>query len=115
MRLLRGVAGALMWIASALVGLVGVVLCVTIILLPIGIPVLAAARRMFGASIRLMLPQAVAHPVKEAKRSARGQTKDVTKAAKRSAKKSGRGIGRAKVALQPTRKRRSWWRPWHHV
>jgi hypothetical protein len=40
MRLLRGLIGAVLWILAALLGLVGLVLCVTVILLPVGIPVL---------------------------------------------------------------------------
>ena len=40
MRLLRGLLGALLWILASVLGLVGVLLCVTIILLPVGIPAL---------------------------------------------------------------------------
>jgi hypothetical protein len=63
MRLLRGLAGALLWIVSALLGLVGVLLCVTIVLLPVGIPLLGYARRSFTMSLKMMLPRAVTHPV----------------------------------------------------
>ena len=70
MRFLRGLAGALLWILAALIGLVGALLCVTIVLLPLGIPLLGAARRMFTQSVRLMLPPSVAHPVKTARHSA---------------------------------------------
>jgi hypothetical protein len=69
MRLLRGLAGALLWILAALIGLVGVLLCLTVLLLPLGIPLLGAARRMFSQSVRLMLPPSVAHPVKAARHS----------------------------------------------
>lgn len=71
MRLLRGLIGALLWILAALLGLVGVILCVTLILLPLGIPLLAYARRLFTSAVRLMLPPAVAHPVKELDKTAR--------------------------------------------
>ena len=37
MRLIRGLAGALLWLLAAVVGLLGVILCVTVILLPLGI------------------------------------------------------------------------------
>ena len=66
MRFLRGLAGALLWILAALIGLVGALLCVTMLLLPLGIPLLGVSRRMFTQSVRLMLPRAVAHPVKTA-------------------------------------------------
>ena len=46
MRLLRGLLGAVLWILAALLGLVGFVLCVTVILLPLGIPLLGVARRL---------------------------------------------------------------------
>jgi|SRR5690349_13980074 len=69
MRLLRAVAGAVLWILAAVVGLLGAILCVTVIGLPLGIPLLMGARRMFGKSVRLMLPSHIAHPVKEAKSS----------------------------------------------
>ena len=63
MRLLRGLLGALLWILAAVLGLVGVLLCVTVILLPVGIPVVRLAGSLFVRSMRLMLPRALAHPV----------------------------------------------------
>ena len=66
MRLFRGLLGALLWIVAALLGLVGLVMCVTIILLPVGIPVLGLSRRLITQAVQLMLPRAVAHPFKEA-------------------------------------------------
>lgn len=62
MRLLRGLLGALLWILAAVLGLVGVLLCVTVILLPVGIPVVKLAGSLFVRSVRLMLPPALAHP-----------------------------------------------------
>ena len=44
--------------------------CVTVILLPLGLPLLAQARRMSTHHVRLMLPPAVAHPVKTMDKSA---------------------------------------------
>jgi hypothetical protein len=61
MRLLRGLAGALLWIVSLLLVLVGAILCVTVILIPLGIPLIGYARRMFTFSVKLMLPRAVTH------------------------------------------------------
>lgn len=62
MRLLRGLLGSLLWILAALLGLVGVVLCVTVILLPLGIPLVRFAGRLFSRSVQLMLPSALVHP-----------------------------------------------------
>ena len=66
MRVLRGLLGTLLWIVAALVGLVSLILCVTVILLPLGIPLFKVSKTLFGKSVRLMLPHAVAHPVKHA-------------------------------------------------
>jgi hypothetical protein len=71
MRLLRGVLGALAWIAAALLGLVAAILCVTVILLPLGIPLLAVSRRLFGQAVKLMLPRKVVHPGKEMRKKGR--------------------------------------------
>ena len=71
MRFLRGLLGGLLWLLASLIGLVGVIACVTLILLPIGIPLLGLARRLFGKSVRLFMPPALAHPIKEPKRRGR--------------------------------------------
>ncbi|MBP1817923.1 hypothetical protein [Mycobacterium sp. OAE908] len=65
MRLLRGLLGALLWIVAAILGLLGFVLCVTVILLPLGIPLLGLARRLLTRAVALMLPRSLAHPVDE--------------------------------------------------
>jgi hypothetical protein len=69
-KLIRGLAGVLLWIVSALLGLVAVVLCVTVILLPVGLPLLAYAGRLFTLSLDLVLPRAVSHPFQAAEKSA---------------------------------------------
>jgi hypothetical protein len=79
MRFLRGLGGVLLWLVASLVGLLGAVLCVTIILLPLGIPVLLIARRMFGTSMKLLLPRELAHPVDEASKSLRKTRKKAGK------------------------------------
>ena len=100
MRLLRGLLGGLLWILAAVVGLVAIVLCVTVILLPLGLPLLAQARRMFGASVKLMLPPAVAHPVKTMDKKSRKKGKQGKKAA-------GKAVGEvAKTGRRPFRRRR---------
>src|SRR4051794_13112076 len=82
MRLIRGVAGALLWIVSAVLALVAVILCVTIILLPVGLPLLGYARRLFTLSLKLMLPRALAHPVDTAAEATRKGTSRVKDEAK---------------------------------
>jgi hypothetical protein len=65
---LRLVAGGLVWLVAGVVAALGVLLCITIVLLPLGIPLLMISRRLFGLSARLVLPRAVVHPVKELQR-----------------------------------------------
>jgi len=68
MRFARGLLGALLWIVASVVGLLAVVLCATIILLPVGIPLLMVARKLFARSMRLFLPPGLAHPVGAARK-----------------------------------------------
>ena len=86
MRLMRGLAGALLWIVAAVLGLVGLVLCVTIVLLPVGIPVLGVARRLLTSAVRLMLPRSLAHPVNEVTKSVKKSGKKFHKVARKSDK-----------------------------
>ena len=65
MKLLRLAAAGVLWALACLLGLVGSLLCVTVILLPIGLLLIALARRLFRLSGRLMLPKAVRHPLAE--------------------------------------------------
>ena len=94
MRILRGMAGALLWIVAAVLGLVAVVLCITIILLPVGLPLLGVSRRVFGMAVRLMLPREVAHPVEQTRKRLRGQMDDASSQIKKS--KPGKAAGNAR-------------------
>jgi hypothetical protein len=76
MRPLRGLLGAVLWILACVLGLVALVFCVTVILLPVGVPVLGVARRFFTRAVQLMLPRSLTHPVDEV-------TKTVTKKGRR--------------------------------
>jgi hypothetical protein len=91
MRLLRGLPGAVLWILAAVLGLVGVLLCVTVILLPLGIPLVKLAGRLFCLSVQLMLPRELAHPVDEltkaTNKKARTMRSAASGAASRAAKK----------------------------
>lgn len=107
MRVLRGMLGALLWILGSVLGLVALLLCVTVILLPLGLPLLRLSRQMIGRAARLMMPRPLAHPVQElgrsgkkAKRRMKKETPsvdvDVPKVTKK-AKKRGKKL-RKKVA-----------------
>ena len=84
MRILRGIAGAFLWILAAVLGLVAVVLCITGILLPAGLPLLGLSRRLFGMAVRLMLPREVAHPVERSRKGLRRQVEDARSQIKKS-------------------------------
>lgn len=108
MRLIRGVAGAVLWILAAVLGLVAVILCVTVLLLPVGIPLLGLSRRLFTQGVRLMLPRSVAHPVKSAQESA-GRRRDKTAAvSKEAVARVAKGARRSGLSSR----RRSRWMFW---
>ncbi|KUI27269.1 hypothetical protein AU196_01705 [Mycobacterium sp. IS-1742] len=79
MRVLRGLLGALLWILAGVIGLVGFVLCLTAILLPIGVPLLGLARRLLTHAVQLMMPRGVAHPVKELTKTTDKTTRNARK------------------------------------
>ena len=63
MKPLRWILAGLLWIVASLVFLVGLVLCATLVLLPLGLPVTWLAKRIYAVAGRLVLPKAVRHPV----------------------------------------------------
>jgi hypothetical protein len=67
-----------------------VVLCVTVILLPLGIPLLGVARRMFTRSVALMLPRAMSHPVDEGRKRARSKKDKLSGSAKQKTRRVGK-------------------------
>ena len=69
MRLLRGLLAVVTWVLGLVLLLVAVLLCATLILLPLGIPLLRYALRLFGAGTRLTTSRKVTHPVDEMRRT----------------------------------------------
>ena len=104
MRVLRALGGSLLLIVTGVVGLLGVLLSVTVILLPVGIPLLMLARKLFGFSMTLFLPRAVRHPAQELRKKGGKSASDAAgslglsrKARKRTGKKvrkRGRKLGK---------------------
>ena len=82
MKLLRALVGSVLWLLAGVLGLVGVLLCATLILLPVGIPVMMLARKLFAYSMVLFVPRKVRHPVREAGKSARRGIGDAVDSAK---------------------------------
>jgi hypothetical protein len=94
MWILRALAGSVLWLLAGILGLVGVICCVTVILLPVGIPLLGLARKLFGYSMVFFVPRKVRHPVQELGKSARSKGSDAVESVKD-----------ADVDLSPARKR----------
>ena len=69
MKALRWAGASLLGLLGGILGLVGVILCATLILLPLGIPVLFLAKRLFKSAGQLTVPRALRHPVQELKGS----------------------------------------------
>lgn len=93
MRLLRGLGGALLWILATVVGIVALIMCATVLLLPLGVPLLGYARRLFAQGGRLMLPRALAHPVGEVRKGTsqlRHRAKESAAEATTQARRAGR-------------------------
>lgn len=101
MRAIRGLLGALTWIVACVVGLVGALLSVTLVLAPVGIPLLFLAKRLFGTSMDLFLPRALRHPAQELGKKGR-------KAADEAGKQAGKLTGKKKRGGLFGRKR-PWW------
>lgn len=125
MKALRWLGASLLGLVGGLLGLVGAILCVTIILAPLGIPILFLARRLFRTAGQLVVPRQVRHPIealtdassesaaglgksarkrgKEARKQAKGAadvaTKRTRKASKRSAKKAKKAKKKVKGSL----------------
>ena len=115
MRVLRVLLGSLLWILAAVVGLLGILLSVTVILLPLGIPLLMLARRLFTRSIALVLPRKVSHPLEEAGRAARKKGRkgrdavadvDAKKLGKQARKKASKAGKQARKKTRKVTKRR---------
>ena len=112
MRFLRVLLGSLLWLVAGVVGLLGVVLSVTVILLPVGIPLLMLARRLFRMAMALILPRAVVHPVEELGKKApdvvssgRAGRKTRKKLRKKATDKPGKAVDRAGKAVRKQRKK----------
>jgi hypothetical protein len=112
MRFFRVLLGSLLWLVAGVVGLLGVVLCVSIILLPVGIPLLMLARRLFRTAMALILPRAVIHPIEELGKKApdvvskgRAGRKKRKKLRKKATDKPGKAVDSAGKAVRKQRKK----------
>jgi hypothetical protein len=83
---LRWLGASLLGLVGGLLGLVGAVLCVTIILAPLGIPILFLARRLFKSAGQLVVPRKVRHPVEALADAASSSADDLHKSARKRGK-----------------------------
>jgi hypothetical protein len=57
MRVLRVFGGVLMWLVATVLLVVALVLCLSVLLLPVGLLLGFAALRLYGVGLRLLLPR----------------------------------------------------------
>jgi len=79
---------SLLGLVGGLLGLVGAVLCVTIVLAPLGIPILFLARRLFRTAGQLVVPRGVRHPIDTLTEAASDKSSDLGKSARKSSKRA---------------------------
>ena len=100
MKPFRWLAAGLVWILACLVGLVGGLLCVTIILLPVGLLLISLSRRLFRLAGVLVLPRALRHPVSELGDTGEKSLHKTTKAARKQGRKASKKLpGRQRRVL----------------
>jgi len=92
---LRWTAASLVWLLGGLLGLLGAILCVTLILAPLGIPLLFLARRLFKTAGQLVVPRAVRHPIDALGQKASDAGDDVRKRGRKAGDKTGKQAGKA--------------------
>jgi hypothetical protein len=68
MRALRGIAAGVVWLLATVLLLLSAVLCITVILLPLGIPLGLVAMRLYVYGVQLLAPRP-----REIKRKVRGK------------------------------------------
>jgi hypothetical protein len=78
MKALRVLGGSLLWILAGVTGLLGGLLTITLVLAPLGIPLLLVARKLLRYSMRFFVPHGLRHPAKAAGSSARKAIPDVS-------------------------------------
>jgi hypothetical protein len=82
MKILRWLGAGLIAIVAGVLALVGLILCVTLVLAPLGIPILMLARRVFALAGRMVVPRALRHPIDELDRSGEEKTAKLKRKAK---------------------------------
>lgn len=82
MKILRWLGAGLVAVVAGVLALVGVILCVTLVLAPLGIPILMLARRVFSLAGRMVVPRALRHPVEELDRSGEAKVGKLKRKAK---------------------------------
>jgi len=122
MKALRWMGASLLGLVAGLLGLIGALLCVTLILAPVGIPLLLLAKRLFKTAGQLVVPRSVRHPLDELDRAGSdaadrlkrkgskrtAKTKDAVVTAGTGAGKKGRKTGK-KIRKKAGKAGSRWW------
>lgn len=99
---LRWIAASLLGLVAGLLALVGLILCVTVLLAPLGIPLLLLARRLFRAAGDLVVPRKVRHPIEAIAEAGSGAVDDLAG----TVRKRGRRLRRSARKARTRAKRR---------
>ena len=78
MRPFRILGGSLFWILAGVVGLLGGLLTITVVLAPLGVPLLFLARRLFRYAMRFFVPHGLRHPAQAVGGSVRDGARKAT-------------------------------------
>lgn len=101
MKALRWTGASLLSLLGGLLGLVGLLLCLTVVLAPLGIPILFLAGRLFRTAGDLVVPRRVRHPIEAVGHAGSGASDEVDKAVRKDGKRLRRWAGkRAKRVKQ---------------
>lgn len=92
---LRWAAAGLLGLLGGLLGLVGLVLCVTVILAPLGIPILALSRRLIRSAGDVVIPREVRHPIQAVTEAGSGAVDDLGRKGRKRRKRLQRSVRKA--------------------
>lgn len=96
LRVVRGVAAAATWLFATVVLIVALILSITVVLLPLGVPLALLALRLYGVGVQLLAPRK--REVKRQLRKSfglrpRGSLGGDVKRARKSSRRSARQVG----------------------
>lgn len=102
MKAMRWSGAIVLGLLAALLGLGGVLLCITVLLAPLGILVLWLARRLWRAAGALVVPRPVRHPLEALGEAGSSTVEDVGKSIRKRGKRVRRSARKASKRAKRT-------------